>query len=124
MCLFKDTRHHTKIKATEDIVVYKFLVTCPDGSLRSPYMPNFKWDIGKEYTANRAKFVHYTTVKDGYFHSYRRETDAHRRRQIYGAPEANVYKCIIPKGSYYYVGYDPVWLDCFASKKLKIIERV
>ena len=122
MCLYKRTK--TRKKAAKDIVVYKFLEPTDTGQWKSPYMRDFLWEVGKEYMASRARYNHpVTIVMDGYFHTYSSMMDAFGGARSYGL-SARVFKCIIPKGSYYLEGFDSIGAKGFASKKLRIVEQV
>lgn len=66
----------------------------------------------------------YYTIEDGFIHSYTNK-EAAISRITYGGMMVElceVYECIIPKGTYLYLGDDEA--DDIASRKLKIIKRV
>ena len=68
MCLYRDTVKAKKAK--EDITCYKILLKDErTGRLHSPYFRSYKWELNKEFVAEKAKFVTDATINDGYFHS-------------------------------------------------------
>ena len=124
MCLTSETIR--SIKATSDIVCYKVLLK-KRNSLVSPFYQNFKWKF-REIVEPRDKagyrFIS-NHIQDGYLHTF---------SSIYGAEDMvkdssmrdhlRIYKCIIPKGAYYYKGIQSGGCYGYASKKVKLVELV
>lgn len=97
--------------AYDDIVVYKVLIE--RRGLRSPYVQSFTWELNTIYESNLDypklcikewiySFINYEINKG--FHSCAK---GYTLNQYYLAliciyPSAEIYECIIPKGSYYY----------------------
>lgn len=125
MCLLKQS---TRLKATKDIVCYK-VCKYINGGIYSFYHNRFRWVLNKEYEADRATRTYTSAnVYDGYFHTYNSLNTALKSFELIN-PRAKIFKCIIPKGTYYYKGrHDPdingYLTDGYASKKLKVVEIV
>lgn len=123
MCLYK--RGNRK-RAQKDIIAYKILVYTKRDARYHSMFKNYIWDIGVEQEAKKAKpgcISKYGEVGSGYFHSY--------KNVVFGLNSEStseykkcIFKCIIPKGSYYYEGIHSDGLDGYASKKLKILEEL
>ena len=164
MCLF--TREKRKI-ATEDILCYKVLLHNKSGNYyTSPYARSYKWDIdSKKVVSARGKIEckplpvydevgnpspyvsseKTSIVSGGCFHTFKSFVDAVRLVK-YDSPlakwenyyEAEIFECIIPKGTVYYHGawksYAGLDIDyifdegseSYASKKLivKSVQRI
>ena len=106
MCLF--TRWKKPKIATEDIVVYKIL-SVYSTHLASPYM-NFVYDLDRLYETKFTKSKGCSGT--GYyiyagFHAYvsKKSASASDLDCSFSTYE-RVYKCIIPKGSTYYISSD------------------
>lgn len=131
MCL--DVYHKFPNIARTDIVCYKVLLSS-DEWMNSPYQ-NFHWKYNKKYTANErfkicSKFKgrEYLCndkyeVEEGYFHTFKTQTEAEISFELWGSAFTRVYKCIIPAGSLYFSGKYGTF-DGYASKKLIIKEMV
>lgn len=130
MCLFKDTRRHPNcrpLRAKSDIVCFKVLIKTPkkvitphQGMEISPdclyhkqplkasissYFRFFKWHIlGKR-----------GIVTDGFIHTH--ET---LNLRIFNAKYYALFKCIIPKGTWYYKGLS----NQYASRKIIFLEQI
>lgn len=122
--------------AKEDIICYKVLAewrnisTLKIASIVSLFHQNNKWELGVEQTAKRtvARWVK-EQIEDGYFHSYKFEDSAYAARCFHhddAVPNMTfgVYKCIIPKGSPYYYGIHSGGNEGYASKRLKVMEKI
>lgn len=122
--------------AKEDIVCYKVLAEWRNIStlemtfITSLFHQNNKWELGVEQTAERAvaRWVKWQ-IEDGYFHSYKFQANASAERffhRDYDVPNMTfgVYKCIIPKGSPYYYGIHSGGNEGYASKRLKVMEKI
>lgn len=89
--------------AQKDIVVYKWLNEKED-KLYAPYYRHFNYTLNKEHKT--FLFCIYGTVNDG-FHSIKNRITAVFHYAKYGCiNKANLFKCVIPKGSKYYTGQD------------------
>ena len=114
MCLITEQKRAKRIK--EDMIVYKILTL--DGSvLRSKYMWNFIYEIGKEYKTKITKqpynnhILFDTYVSSHYFYEainenylYAVEKGFHsclqkERAAFHKIKDDKVFKCIVPKGS-------------------------
>ena len=127
MCLYRDTVKAKKAK--EDITCYKILLKDErTGRLHSPYFRSYKWELNKEFVAEKAKFVTDATINDGYFHTLNNVETAiqmaiHINASLHNRDiTAFVYQCKIPTGSSYFTGEDCDLHKGYASKKL-IIEK-
>lgn len=117
-------------KAETDIVVYKVLLNY-GLSHYSPYMTHFEWKVGeinkiKEPSLfERLRERNITkTVGSGYFHSYAKKVDAEKLTTLWD-DRHSVFSAVIPKGTWYYEGYDDTTGGpAYASKKLKIVDEV
>ena len=97
--------------AYNDIVVYKVLIE--RRGLRSPYVQFFTWKLNTIYESNLDypelyinRFRSYPfkyEINEG-FHSCARgyTLNEYYLALTYTYPSAEIYECIIPKGSYYY----------------------
>lgn len=111
--------------ATRDIVCYKHLHQCKGGQLHTSYRQMLV-EIGKTYSSD-------IIVEEGFFASYEINVGLHSffgiKNTIKDAkecfnPRANVIvKCIIPKGSTYYIGKFEN-LASSASNTLKYVEII
>lgn len=122
MCLIP--KESAKI-ADKDIIVYKVLFKCSNGTLRSPYK-DVPYETGKLYIANiryRECLIHKvneypvttTTIEEG-LHAYTLKDFAFLRAfSIIGV----VFKAIIPRGAMYVLGIG----NEIASTQLKLIEE-
>lgn len=121
MCLYS---WESKKKAENDIVCYKVIKYDDNGILSSPIQGSFKWELGKEYRAERAIFSAFGCISKGYFHSYISEWAAfNAQHSSLGCfKETRIFKCIIPKGTYFYQGIHSDGREGYASKSLKIVE--
>lgn len=134
MCLIKDKKHHPfnrPLVADEDIVCYKVLfqyfVDFPD-ILRTPYqyqkiriqvyldyqIPFTAWDEHEFRSFWRHKLGFSRVVESGFIHTYR---DNH---SILSFRNEYVFKCIIPKGTKYFIGVD----NDYASERIIFLEKL
>lgn len=117
--------------AERDIVCYKLV----HGHYAPHYRTMYRRDpvhIGKSY---RSKFrfrwndPEYHIIEQG-LHSLAYKKDALRWKSVYGVCNLHIVKCIIPKGSLYYVGtYDipskingVEYVKSYASNRIKYLE--
>ena len=136
MCLYV---HGTMHRATKDIVCYKFLalhLKRVDGQIVSnwcsPFQTKCEWNEGelKEIPENAYSCVNHGTVSEGYFHSYKDESDARSEGRMWDFWSnlhnytVGVFKCVIPKGTLYYEGEHTGCIDGYASQKLMVVELV
>ena len=123
MCLYK--RGNRK-RAKKDIIAYKVLVyNRRDARFHSMYK-NYIWDIGVEQEAKKARPGRISKdgeVGSGYFHSYKYAFAINISESTLDYKTC-IFRCIIPKGSYYYEGFHSDGIDGYASKKLKIVEEL
>lgn len=134
MCLIKDKKHHLfnrPLVADEDIVCYKVLTKnawdSPD-ILRTPYqyqkiriqvyldyqIPFTAWDEHEFCSFWRHKLGFSRVVESGFIHTYR---DNH---SIPLYKKEFVFKCIIPKGTKYFIGVD----NDYASERIIFLEKL
>ena len=120
MCLYLDKKIHGPFKrikkAKEDIVCYKVLCV-HDGNLYTPYTADevpyqiYKGEVpmvGDPLKSRRIfkRIFHSDVIEEGYIHTFRVEqcalsTAEHFERMGF---KTRIFKCIIPKGTYYYRG--------------------
>lgn len=127
MCLFKDSRahpHNRPLIAKEDIVCYKKVYGFINGKYTTPYtntiIPTECIENKVPFKAKIDKIFRFfwnhilgmsNIVDDGFIHTY-----------IYPAQEFcyTTFKCIIPKGTKYFVGLR----GDLAAKEIIFLERV
>lgn len=120
MCLFANRKY--AYVAQEDIECYKVLRR-RDGVLTSYYHPTFKWKKDVTYTSLLQSFdsvfrSYQSNVEQG-FHSYMYQKDAESFiKEICGEEILVLVKCIIPKGSQFFVGESTDWRPGYASDKI------
>lgn len=120
MCLFIDDKIHGIFKrikkAKEDIVCYKVLHShC--GNLFTPYtiteVPSQIYQgevpmVGEPLKSRRffRRIFHSDLIEEGYIHTFRIEQCARNTAEQFAKKgvRARLFKCIIPKGTYYYQG--------------------
>jgi len=118
MCLYihKNSR---RLKALEDIKVYKILNVNENGQFLTPYR-HCVVEIGKTYESVLNKNVHDKYEVDKGLHTYKKldevKTDIENNSSWYG--DCVVCKCTIPKNSFYYEGLFDDAIS-FASTRLK-----
>lgn len=131
MCLVLAGRRK---KAKEDILCYKVLKEHLDINgdikhLNSPYFERYEWVLGKKASNEMPTpgEIDNNQIKGGYFHSFSKEKDA-LDESWWHIPHFDerigVYKCVIPKGSIYYCGEHSDGGEGYASKCLKIVEKI
>lgn len=134
MCLYSLKK--TPLVAKKDITCYKVLsYVDEDGHYISP-MYYFHWFTGNpnpEVIYHISQFEHHDVrcwffgkfkIGTGFFHTYQYLEEAKKLKHIIGLKNYCIVKCIIPKGTEYYVGYDDSQKDCYASKQLKIVKII
>lgn len=120
MCLFANRKY--AFTAQEDIECYKVLRRV-DGVLTSYYHETFKWKKSVTYTSLLENFdsvfkSYQCNVERG-FHSYMYQKDAEKFiNEICGDEILVLVKCIIPKGSQYFIGDSTDWRPGYASDKI------
>ena len=126
MCL---TKFGSIKKAETDIYVYKVLLKYGLGYY-SPYMTHTEWKVGETNKMRepnvfeRLREQNSDKVGNGYFHSLAKLADAERLMSLWG-DRSTIFSAVIPKGTWYYEGYDETTGGpAYASKKLKIIDKV
>lgn len=124
MCLHFDTAHPKRMTAKRDITVFKTVEEIEGLSevrFWSPYR-DYEYRIGDTYYG-RLKLGEYEfnlpVVHIG-FHSYKYKSEA--CDDVMGGKEV-ILKCIIPKGSEYYIGTF-AGVQCYASNSIKIIKAI
>lgn len=123
--------------AENDTTCYKVLSTWRKPNtdietLQSPIFPGLEtWEIGKTTTVssqnNGPTQLSPTTIHGGFLHSFKFFEDAVRFKGAANpdfGKTLHLYKCVIPKGTSYYAGYDDCFVIGYASKSLKILEEV
>ena len=126
MCLYKES---SKLKARDDIVCYKVCRVTYNRIFSKNQ--HFCYKMEKTYEANKSCLPHYEGyVSDGYFHSYSDLNIAHYvLTRDFPAKDLKIFKCVIPKGSYYFKGTHTGGngenrLSGYASKQIKIVEEI
>ena len=127
MCLVKNKKYHPfnrPLIAKEDIVCYKklgqdgeniYTTPCTDTQVPIECIQNkipFKAQILSKFKFIwKHVFGFGRFVEDGFIHSFQEDD---------GYSNYAVFKCIIPKGTKYFVGYDGV----YASEQIVFIEQL
>jgi hypothetical protein len=117
--------------AEEDMVCFKVLKIEEDGTIRSPYFHK-KWELGREEVQklNSGKVTHHGSsgesvieryTIDGLYTCVDKKSAKLLLRVIKSRTNVKlrIFKCVIPKGSKYFIGLDELEL---CSEKL-IIKR-
>lgn len=126
MCMYLKKGDESAKIANRDIVCYKMLKVIDDGRMITPYQ-KMPCEIGAEYTSKLRKNVGKKSVTFG-LHTYTSKAAAfmqYRALTCFG--QFVVCKCIIPKGSSYFVGEFlglSGTLRSYASNRLRIVEEV
>lgn len=109
MCLISS--YHEAVQADRDITCYKLVYpTSTDDKFRSQFQ-EFKYELGRAYQETYFRKVNLSRhVYEG-FHSYRTIKEA----AMHSCPGVVMIKCVIPKGSWYYVSEDR---DQYCSDKI------
>ena len=120
MCLF--TNRNYAFTAQEDIECYKVLRRAGD-ILTSYFYERFTWKKSITYTTLlqtfNSVFKEYQCNVEQGFHSYMYQKDAEKFIDEICRDETLVLvKCIIPKGSQYFVGQSTDWRSGYASDKI------
>lgn len=126
MCL---TKYGSIKKAETDIKVYKVLLKY-GLSYFSPYMTHTEWKVGKTNEIREPSLLerlreerNSNMVGSGYFHSYAEKVDAEKLITMWD-DNHSIFSAVIPKGTWYYEGYDETTGGpAYASKKLKIVDK-
>lgn len=127
MCLFKNKAYHPHNRpliAKEDIVCYKKLHECENNIYVTPCtytripieciqdkVPFKAKIINKFKFIWRHVFGFSNLVEDGFIHTLQKD---------YGHRNCETFKCIIPKGTKYFIGYE---MD-FASERIIFLEKL
>lgn len=120
MCLFANRKY--SLTAREDIECYKVLRRAGD-ILTSYFHERFTWEKSITYTTLLQTFnsvfrEYQCNVEQG-FHSYMYQKDAEAFiNEVCGDETLVLVKCIIPKGSQYFVGDSTDWRAGYASDKI------
>lgn len=120
MCLFANRKY--TFTAREDIECYKVLRRAGD-VLTSYFHKRFTWEKSITYTTllqtfNNVFREYQCNVEQG-FHSYMYQKDAEAFiNEVCGDEILVLVKCIIPKGSQYFVGDSTDWRPGYASDKI------
>ena len=135
MCLYIDKKIHGPFqrikKAKDDIVCYKVLRDY-GSNLYTPYAffevssQVYKGELPMigEYSNIRKLFrriFHSDVIKEGYIHTFRLQSFAQNEARFLTIPngDTSIFKCIIPKGTYYYQGkYGDYASECIIFKEL------
>lgn len=123
MCLL--TTQSKALRAKEDIKVYKLFNVNESGQLKSPYYGHVYENIGRQKTIALGVYKNYrgtpfdnsdalqagedkdigkiiNTISEGY-HSCKRKSVL---ESVSFRSTVKIYQCVIPKGAWYYKGYD------------------
>lgn len=134
MCLIKDKKYHPFNKplvADEDIVCYKVLaqfITDPPDVFRTPFqfdpirvqlyincqIPFVAWGDIELCSFLKHKLGLSRIVESGFIHTFR------GKHSIKILKHEFVFKCIIPKGTEYFIGTN----NDYASKKIIFLEKI
>lgn len=135
MCLIKNKKYHPfnrPLIAKEDIVCYKILIRFdyidPPYILYTPFMyepVNIQTYLNnkisfiakndnKFYSFLRHKLGFSRIVKSGFIHTYNYPVKPNKQLRT------SVFKCIIPKGTKYFVGED----EDYASERIIFVEQL
>ena len=120
MCLFANRKY--TLTAQEDIECYKVLRRVND-VLTSYYHSKFTWKKSITYTTLletfNSVFREYQCNVEKGFHSYMYQKDAEAFiNEVCGDETLVLVKCIIPKGSQFFVGDSTDWRPGYASDKI------
>lgn len=109
--------------AEEDIVVYKTVrLYNQDENLVLSYVKLYEYILGKVYTTDLVPFREYCYYSYYTFYSGR---GFYSWKDPYGYNCGTLVKCIIPKGSKYYLVTDiTTRKDIYVSNKIKIVSLV
>ena len=129
MCL--DIKSSTRRQvADKDVVVYKLLITkyyVNNGLVYFTPYQNTRIEIGRTYQSRLCRNIYNNNRVDYGIHSFTSFSEAKRLVSKYYAKyeDSVVVRCIIPSGSYYYVGKFDVY-NSIASNVLrydKVLKR-
>lgn len=106
MCLY--TKYKKPIVAVDDIVCYKMCQKLKNNVFAAPYIRNYVYKIGQLHTETNFQTVaEPNSIGKLYrasvgFHSFVNKYDAMRFTR--DDHDRSIFKCIIPKGSRYFIG--------------------
>jgi len=121
MCLYLDGHTNKVLTAPSDITVYKHLIATPNADSTARYVTPYQYndvEVPSEVTANMS-YLHVTEVNEA-IHAFMLECDAHDDAMEEFKLTSHSYvvvKCIIPKGTKYYIG-------SFADRKACATEKL
>ena len=131
MCLYTTGK---KKKAMEDIICYKVFLL-DNGNLRAPF--RFTLYKTNEIIVDQKKnFIKYfgnlKQIYDGFMHSFKTKKTAIYLADLFNkrgyADRYVVYKCRIPKNSFYYEGESYIesckTRKSYASKRLEVLKEI
>ena len=141
MCLIVERKKEgNRITATEDITCYKVLKVMPSGLYFTPYMETrvypseltgeYTFDAHGAYFSNEAyDFKNDNEIHNGFIHTFCYYSDAYGLAKTLSEGsyinEYAVWKCIIPKGTEFYWGYDKVTFKrAYAANKIKFTKEI
>jgi hypothetical protein len=125
MCLFLENKQVTKQVAETNMTVYKVVMEDKDG-LVTAYQQT-PVEIGKTYRSKLTKEIknRFQPVITFGLHSFLNLSSAIKDAKTYDTPNQRhfVVECVIPKGSYYYIG---TALGCisYASNKIIYVKQI
>lgn len=125
MCLQLKPNYEKKI-ASEDIPVYKTLISCIYGENKGKMVTPYRKvviEIGKTYKATIRVNKKYVQCEEG-LHSFKYKKDALQDIMDNGYDVNYIVKCIIPKGSIYYIGMFDHDLISYCSNKLTYVKII
>lgn len=127
MCLFKDKKHHPfnrPLIAKEDIVCYKKLNRCGENIYMTPIIDilvpieciqdkvPFEAQILSKFIFIWSHVFGFSAfVEDGFIHTFNRNDEC----RLY-----ETFKCIIPKGTKYFIGED----GDYASERIIFLQKM
>lgn len=126
MCLSYTIKTHPGYMpkvAKKNIICYKILIEDEEGKYSSPIYNKKKWEIGKTYTNKQKRCDFAGAVYGGFYHTYVNKEKAKEASKRCHGNKSHVVKCIIPKGTMYFVGnVNYSRIRGYASRTLKIEE--
>ena len=129
MCMYIKNQDIKPLIAEEDITCYKVMIREDNGQLIS-MVKDFPYELNKTYHSEIG-LRNFTTLLKGYiistveegFHSYKDIKNATLDYVCYLSGGTVMVKCIIPKGSIYYKGYNTITKDITTCSTMEEVEK-